>query len=142
MGAAIPDYVALLVTVAVTTVVWVAVTFLTTPTDHATLVRFYRLVRPAGPGWSAVRAETGLGPSPDSLPQSFLGWVLGCTFVYSALFGTGSFLYGELAQGMVWLVLFVGSTFGLIRLLPRLWGSADTDGTPAETPALVPADEA
>jgi Na+/proline symporter len=142
-GVAIDANTVLLVTIAVTTVVWVTTTYLTEPTAATTLEEFYARVRPAGPGWNAVRAETGLGPSPDSLPQSFLGWVLGCTFVYSALFGAGSFLYGELAQGMVWLVLFVGSTFGLIRLLPRLWGGAGTDdGTPTETPVLVPADEA
>src|SRR5512134_3246139 len=58
-GAAIPPHVGLLVTVATTSVVWVAVTFLTRPSDRATLVSFYRLVRPAGPGWTSVRAEAG-----------------------------------------------------------------------------------
>ena len=50
----------LLMTVAVTTVVWVTVTLLTSPADHATLVRFYELTRPAGPGWNAIRAESKL----------------------------------------------------------------------------------
>jgi hypothetical protein len=47
--------------------------------------------------------------------------VLGCTLVYSALFGTGSFLYGRTPQGLMWLVIFVASAIGLIRLFPRLW---------------------
>ena len=63
-------------------------------------------MRPAGPGWSAVRAEAGVAPSPDSLPQACSGWVLGCVFVYSALFGTGSVLYGRGAQAAVWIAIF------------------------------------
>jgi SSS family solute:Na+ symporter len=111
----------LLVTVAVTTVVWVTVTLFTEPANRDTLIAFYRLVRPAGPGWKPIAALAGPVESPDSLPQSLLGWVLGCTFIYAALFGTGSFIYGKTAQGLVWLVLFVVSGFGLLRLLPRLW---------------------
>jgi SSS family solute:Na+ symporter len=111
----------LLVTVAITTVVWVTVTLFTEPANRETLIAFYRLVRPAGPGWKPIAAAAGPVESPDSLPQSLLGWVLGCTFVYAALFGTGSFIYGKTAQGLVWLVLFVVSGFGLLRLLPRLW---------------------
>jgi Na+/proline symporter len=111
----------LLVTVGITTVVWVTVTLLTEPANRETLIAFYRLVRPAGPGWKPIAAAAGPVESPDSLPQSLLGWVLGCTFVYAALFGTGSFIYGKTAQGLVWLVLFAVSGFGLLRLLPRLW---------------------
>jgi len=114
----------LLVTVATTTVVWVATTFLTAPADRATLVAFYRKVRPAGPGWTSVAAEAGVGPSPDSLPQQFLGWALGITFVYSALFGTGSYLYGHLPQALMWTAAFVGSGAGLLRIVPRMWGSS------------------
>jgi SSS family solute:Na+ symporter len=115
-GAAIPAHVGLLVTIAATTVIWILVSFLTAPTERATLVNFYRLVRPAGPGWNAVRAESGVGASPDSIAQSLLGWVLGCTLVYAALFGTGSFLYGRTTQGSVWLALFVASAIGLQRI--------------------------
>jgi Na+/proline symporter len=126
MGAAIPSHVSLVMTVGATTLVWVAVTYLTRPTDRATLVSFYRLVRPAGAGWEPVRAEAGVGPSPDSLPMSLLGWVLGCTFVYAALFGTGSFLYGRTVQGIVWLVIFVATGAALLRLVPRLWKGAES----------------
>jgi hypothetical protein len=80
-------------------------------------------VRPAGPGWGTIPAEAGVGPSPDSLTQSLLGWVLGVAFVYAALFGTGSLLYGRTAQGLVWVVVFVASGAGLLRLVPRMWGS-------------------
>jgi Na+/proline symporter len=120
-GLAIPAHVALLVTVAVTTTAWVTITLVTPRTERRTLVSFYRLVRPAGPGWRDVRAEAGLPPSPDSLPHMLLAWMLACTFIYAALFGTGSFLYDNVAQGAVWLVVFVVSGVWLARLLPGLW---------------------
>ena len=113
----------LLISIAVTTVVWIGTALLTEPTERARLVEFYRLVRPAGPGWRPVQTAAGVGPSPDSLAQSLLGWVLGIAFVYAALFGTGSFLYGRTSQAVVWLVIFVASGLGLLRLVPRLWGS-------------------
>ena len=124
LGADVPPHVSLVATVAVTTVVWISVAYLTPPTDHATLVAFYRLVRPAGPGWSRVHAEAGVGPSPDSVAHALLGWVLGCLFVYAALFGAGSFLYGNMQQGAIWSVVLVASGVGLVRLLPRIWRAA------------------
>jgi Na+/proline symporter len=125
MGHPVPSTTSLIITVASTTVIWVAVAFLTEPTDHATLVDFYKRVRPAGPGWKAIRAESGVNASPDSLAQALLGWVLGCTLIYSALFGTGSFLYGRMPQGKMFLGVFIASAAGLIRLFPRLWPAAN-----------------
>jgi len=112
----------LLLSVGITTVVWVAVTLLTAPTERSTLLSFFRLVRPAGGGWRAVQEEAGVPPSPDSLPMAFLGWVLGCTSVYSALFGVGSLLYGRTTQGLVFVAVFVFSSWWLARLLPAMWG--------------------
>ena len=113
----VPSHWKLIATVAVTTMVWVVTTYVTEPTERATLLKFYRQVRPAGPGWESVRKETGLGPSPDSMSVALGGWVLGCVFVYSALFGTGSFLYGNTGLGAVWLAIFVVSGLGLWRML-------------------------
>jgi len=108
-------------TICITTIVWVSVAFLSTPTDRATLVAFYKLVRPAGPGWSSVRAEAKVEPSPDSLPLQLLGWVCGWAFIYSALFGVGSFLYGRTSLATFWAVVFVGTGVALLRLMPKLW---------------------
>ncbi|HLF82962.1 MAG TPA: hypothetical protein VI837_02180, partial [Blastocatellia bacterium] len=70
-----------------------------------------------------VRAEAGASGSPDRLAESLLGWTLGCAFVYAALFGTGSFLYGKTTQGIFWSSVFSVSLFGLSRVLPRIWSS-------------------
>ena len=120
-GVEIPAFVSLPVSVAITTIVWVTVTLVTRPTDPATLVSFYELVQPPGPGWRHVQAEARVGQSPDSLPMALLGWVLGCAFVYAALFGIGAYLYGRTPQALVFLVVFAVSGASLVRLLPRLW---------------------
>ncbi len=123
MGHPVNGAVALLTSVGITTLVWVTTALLTEPTEHARLVSFYRLVRPAGPGWRHVQADAGVGPSSDSLPQALLGWVLGIAFIYSALFGTGSFLYGRTPQALIFLGVFAVSGIWLINLVPKLWGS-------------------
>jgi len=123
-GHVVPSHVSLIATVLVTTMVWTSTALLTAPTARDRLVAFYRLVRPAGPGWADIRAEAGVGPSPDSLPQALLGWVMGVAFVYAALFGAGSFIYGRTSQALLWLVIFVVSGVGLLRLVPRMWGKA------------------
>jgi Na+/proline symporter len=125
-GHAVRSHVSLALTVAATTVVWLTVTFVTPPTDRQKLLSFYRLVRPAGPGWRSIRAEAGAGASSDSIPECLLGWMLGCLFVYAALFGAGSVLYGRTSQAALWIVLFVASGIALARLLPRLWSVRPT----------------
>jgi hypothetical protein len=129
-GAVIPSDVSLVIAIAITTIVWLVVTFVSTPTERGRLHAFYTLVRPAGPGWEGVRRELQLPPSTDSLTTSLVGWIAGCSFVYAALFGTGSFLYGRTTQGVMWLVLFVVAGISLLRLMPRMWrDSSDTGAT-------------
>ncbi len=114
----------LLISVAITTTVWLAVAFLTPPTEPAKLRSFYELVRPAGPGWRKVRAAGAPLPSPDSLAHALLAWALGCTAVYAALFGTGSLLYGRLGLALAWLLVFAASAALLGRYLRATWRSA------------------
>ena len=68
-------------------------------------------------GWTRVRAAAGVEGSPDSLPQSLLGWVLGCLLVYSALFGAGAFLYGATLNG--WVAVAVFAALAIPRILSR-----------------------
>jgi hypothetical protein len=120
-GVGLAAHHALLLSVAVTTVVWIAVAFLSPPTDDPKLREFYERVRPAGPGWRRVRAASGLAASPDNLAEALLAWVLGCTAVYAALFGAGSALYGRTGLALVWLVVLAASGAFLWRYLRRSW---------------------
>jgi len=106
-----------------TSLVWIAVTLLTRPTDHGVLLKFYKLTRPFGPGWKHIQRETGLGPSPDSMPQALLGWVLAVLMVYSALFGTGNFIYGNLTMGSVFAAISLVSAIGVGLILGKVFSA-------------------
>jgi Na+/proline symporter len=109
----------LLIGVAITTVGWLTVTFLTRPTDRAALQRFYDRIHPPGRSWSRV-VDTGDRAGESGLAAAFLCWFLGCVFVYAALFGTGFLLYGEAVTSALCLAVAVSSAWGLFRALPRV----------------------
>jgi solute:Na+ symporter, SSS family len=84
-----------LITAALTTVAWIAVTLATPPEGEAVLLRFYRKARPDVRGWGPVaRLVADVTPTRD-LGRNLVAWVLGCAMVYLALFGTGKVLLRE-----------------------------------------------
>jgi SSS family solute:Na+ symporter len=133
----IDSNVQLIATVIFTTIVWLIVTYLTPQTDEQQLVKFYSLVRPAGAGWRHIREKAGLPPSRDSLPNALLGWVLGLSGIYSALFGTGSYIYGHIAQGVVFTVIFIIAAVWLVVLSGRLWSASPQDAAQDEVAAAA-----
>jgi Na+/proline symporter len=88
------------ITVLVTTVVWLAVTFLTPPESMEKLRGFCNRVRPPGPGWKPVMGGAG---EPLHLGVRFLGWGASLLLVYGALFGVGHLLIGSPTYGGVFL---------------------------------------
>ncbi len=106
-----PDYAfTLLATVAVSTAVWLAVTFLTAPESEETLDRFYRQVRPGGPGWRRVAGR--LGFSEDRIPGgalSWLNWVAGLLAVYAAVFAVGAVVTGFPLRALVYVIVAIGA---------------------------------
>jgi SSS family solute:Na+ symporter len=119
-GSGPSSHIMLVMSVTVTTMVWVLVTFLTHPTDFKTLASFYKLIRPFGFGWKPIWKKLDVQPSPDSFPHCLLGWVLGCLLVYSALFGVGNIIYGKLWPAIVCSLMFFISLSGFIWLLPKI----------------------
>jgi Na+/proline symporter len=120
-GLSLSPPVTLVITVAVTTMVWMVATWMTAPTDPETLARFYRLVRPAGPGWAAVRARCGgLAPA-DDLGAALTGMLASCLCVYSALFGVGHYLMGHTTAAAVSGLALVAGAVVMIRAIVRLW---------------------
>jgi len=104
----------MLVTVGVTTVVWLAATLLTAPESPAVLDTFYRRVRPGGPGWRAVARRLGFGDEPiPGGALSWLNWVAGWVAVYAVLFGVGELLVGTALKALA-LFVVAGLAFALI----------------------------
>jgi SSS family solute:Na+ symporter len=106
-----PDYAfTMLATVAVTTVVWLAVTLLTAPESDETLERFYRRVRPGGRGWRVVSTRLGFGD--DRIPGgvlSWVNWVAGLVAVYAAVFAVGAVVTGMPLRGLVYALVGTGA---------------------------------
>jgi len=106
----------MLVTVAISTVVWIVVTFATAPEPEATLQSFYRRVRPGGPGWAKVSERGGFGR--EGIPGGALAWtnwIAGIVAVYSSLFGIGKLILGEMTTGLVMLVVAVAAFAWIAR---------------------------
>ena len=102
------DSVIMLITVAVSTVIWLAVTYMTKPETDATLASFYERVRPGGPGWVDVSERLGYGR--ESIPGGALAWtnwLAGIVAVYASLFGIGKIVFGELGAGLILLAIAV-----------------------------------
>jgi Na+/proline symporter len=111
--------------VAVTTVGWLLVTYLTPPVDTGTLRDFHAKIQPLGRGWDAVvpRVEakaSGLGDSGGEFAAGLLAWFLGCVMVYGALFGTGFLLYGNVFWGGLSLVVAAFAGRAVLKLLPKV----------------------
>ena len=103
--------------VAITTVVWLTVTLLTPATDRATFQAFYDKIRPFNFGW---RGAVETGPVEGSFSAAMMSWFLGCVVVYSALFGTGYFLYGRPLLGSLFMMVVVVAAAGIFRNLQRV----------------------
>jgi Na+/proline symporter len=109
----------LVIGVAITTLTWIGVTFTTPPTDRATLQSFYDLIHPMGRGWEAV-VETDPSARKGGLSAGLLCWFLGCVVVYSALFGTGYFLYGNLLAAAASFLILALAAGSLFKVFPRV----------------------
>ncbi len=125
----------LVASVALTTVGWLVVTFLTPPDDKETLREFVRKTRAGGPGWKKVyddAAKDGvelIGANDRwSVPLGILCSVIGCVAIYSALFCVGAFLYGEIVFGAILLAVAVVGSFLIFRFWRKMQAVVAANG--------------
>jgi solute:Na+ symporter, SSS family len=90
----------MIITVAVTTVVWITVTLLTKPESEQTLLKFYLRTRPGVAGWGPIAKLAPDVRSSNNGWYSALDWICGCALIYGVLFGTGKLLLGEWTPGL------------------------------------------
>ncbi|MDN5211286.1 sodium:solute symporter family protein [Fulvivirgaceae bacterium BMA12] len=116
--------------VVVTSVIWIAATFLTKPEDKEILNSFYKKTQPGGPGWKKIVDEAkanGENIVEDEkkwiVPSGILAMILGCILVYSCMFATGNWIYGNypLAIGLSASAIISG------YLLARVWKTLKKD---------------
>ena len=123
----------LLVIASITTVIWITVMLITAPESPETLDRFYRKVRPGGPGWNQQRVRAGERPiqylvatdqglrlrlhQPGIAPEQNLilqmqQVIAAIALLFGSMFAVGGFLL--LQSGIGWSGLF-------IAVLGSLW---------------------
>ncbi len=100
----------LLITVAFTTTIWIAVTLLTKPEPEEKLLAFYRRVRPNSRFWGKIpKLATDIPPVRDGI-LNLINWICGVGMIYSFLFGIGQILIGSTPLGICFIV--AGFIFG------------------------------
>jgi Na+/proline symporter len=108
-----------LCTTGVTTLVWLAVTLVTPAEPSQTLVDFYRRVKPDVRGWRPIARVSGLEEITQDLGKNLASWLIGCVFVYTALFSIGRFCFGEMTSGVLLGLVCAASGVALYRLMPK-----------------------
>ena len=113
--------------VAITTVSWVVVTLLTSPSDKTTLNEFYKITQPGGPGWDKVVSdakEDGIDLDTEkrawNVPTGILCMLVGSVGIYGALFSTGYFIYGEYLEGFILFSVTILAFVLLRKLMKKL----------------------
>ena len=123
-AAAMQPWHKILIGVLITNAAWIAVTFLTRPSDQATLESFYQKVRPDGRGWEPIRrslADQGIDVQLDgSITSGVLAMVAATFLVYSLLFGVGYFLYGQWIYAGISAAIAATAASAIIWIWPRL----------------------
>jgi solute:Na+ symporter, SSS family len=109
----------LILTTAITTVVWLAVTFLTKPESEEILESFYRKAKPAGKGWERFAVKTGIRAPEGEIVRNLIAWLLGVILVYSIMFATGALIFAERRNLITFGTLLVASAIGLWAVMRR-----------------------
>ena len=111
----------------VTTSLWLLTTYLTPSESKEVLRSFYTKIQPGGPGWKKVidaadkdgvnikEAEQGW-----TVPSGIVAMLLGCLMIYSIMFATGYFIYGDYKLALPLSVLALVSTFFLIKTWKKI----------------------
>ena len=117
----LPSYYKFPMVVLFTTVIWLIVTFLTKPDSTDTLINFCTKTNPGGPGWEKIKLEAhekNISFNDESnnetwsVPLGIICMLCGCFAIYSMLFSTGYFIYGEINNGISFLI--IGITFAMV----------------------------
>ena len=114
----------MIITVGITTVVWLGVTMMTAPESNETLVAFFRRTRPSLGGWKPIAAlAPDVKVTQDGM-VNLLDWFCGCVLIYGTLFGVGKILLKETALGLGMLGAATVAGYVIYRdLSTRGWGS-------------------
>jgi Na+/proline symporter len=111
----------------VTTSLWLLTTLLTPAESKDVLRSFYTKIQPGGPGWKKVidaADKDGVnlkeGEQGWTVPSGIIAMLLGCLMIYSVMFATGYFIYGDYQLALPLSVLALVSAYFLIKTWKKI----------------------
>lgn len=111
-------HIELVIGVAITTLSWVTVAYLSSPTDPKTLIKFLSITKVPGKGWERIRKQLStesLALVNDDLfgfQKAILSFALGVVAVYGLLIGIGNFIFMSYLSSLFALIVsFVAFVF-------------------------------
>ena len=113
----LPGYMKFPFIVLVTTSIWLIVTFITPADEKETLIKFYKKTKPGGPGWNKIKEHITMSDEKEEwiVPRGIICMIIGCITIYSALFSTGYFIYGEISSAIIFLLVTIVSGLVLFK---------------------------
>lgn len=121
------DWMQLVIGVGITTITWITVSYLTSPTRMDTMVKFINQVNPGGPGWKSIinqaksqGYELTAKQASWKIPVGILCMIAGTIGIYSFLMGTGLFIYGQTLNASILMIVAALSVVALMKLWPKL----------------------
>ena len=119
-----PDWLEYPFVVLFTSIIWLSVTYMTRPESDEVLRKFYKKTQPGGPGWEMViqkakKNKVNLDKKDSSwnVPSGILAMLLGCGLIYSIMFATGYWIYGQYTSASA----LTTSSFIFGILLVKTW---------------------
>tara|TARA_B110000444_G_scaffold180659_1_gene169417 strand:- start:1143 stop:2951 length:1809 start_codon:yes stop_codon:yes gene_type:complete len=127
LGGLFPSWAEFPFVVFITTGLWLLVTFMTPSEDSEVLRSFYKKTQPGGPGWSKVIKEAKAesvdlidGEQGWSVPSGIIAMLLGCLMIYSTMFATGYYIYGDYQLAYPLTGLVVVSAYFLVKMWKKI----------------------
>ena len=109
LGFTLESHIELILSVTITTIIWIIVTLITPSTNDIVLAKFYNKVTPYGIGWNGFKNKTNeklaIEPPTESPFNDIASMFLGIAVVYCSLFGFGLLIYGKLSFGFILLTI-------------------------------------
>ncbi len=122
-----PDWTEYLFVVLITSIIWLAATYMTQPESKDVLRSFYKKIQPGGPGWAKVindakkdNVETIVSNEKWSVPSGLLAMLLGCILIYSCMFATGYWIYGETTYAISLTLIALVSGLSLAKVWNKM----------------------
>ena len=111
----------------VTTSIWLLTTYFTPSESKEVLRSFYTKIQPGGPGWKKViddaqKDEIDLtkGEKGWTVPSGIVAMLLGCLLIYSIMFATGYFIYGDYQFAFPLFGIALVSAFFLVKTWKKI----------------------